>query len=82
MTQDKFEELILEQLADINNRISSLEEKFEKRFDSIETRLGSLEQEGSWIRGRLEGRGEFWTDIKSWIAIAVATAAAIIAWVK
>lgn len=71
MTQDKFEELLLQQLSDIKNSITD-----------IQNRLGSLEQEVSWIRGRLEGRGEFWTDIKSWVAIAVATAAAIIAWVK
>ena len=62
------------------------QEQFEARvlekLDGIEQRLSHLEQEAAWVRGRLEGRGEFWTDIKSWIAIFVAIGAAVIAWLK
>jgi len=68
MNQEKFEELILDQLSQMNERMSS-----------IEGRLSSLEQGMAWVRGKLEGRGEFWTDIKSWIAISVAIAAVVVA---
>ena len=71
MKQEKFEELLLNQLAEIGNRMSSME-----------NRLSSLEQSMVWVRGKLEGCGEFWVDIKSWIAIAVAVAAVIFAWLK
>jgi len=115
MDQEKFEELLLNQLSEIGNRMSSIETRIDERMSSIETRvddrmssietrmddrmlsienkvddkmssienrLSSLEQGMSWVRGKLEGRGEFWTDIKSWIAIAVAVAAVIFAWLK
>ena len=71
MNQEKFEELLLAQLSEIGSRMSSME-----------NRLSSLEQGMAWVRGKLEGRGEFWTDIKSWIAILVAIAAVIFAWLK
>ena len=62
------------------------QEHFEERvltqLDKIHDRLGKLEQETALIRGRLQGRGERSTDIKSWVAIAVAIAAAILAWLK
>ena len=62
------------------------QEKFEERvlaqLDKIHNRLSKLEQDTAWIRGKLQGRGERSTDIKAWIAIAVAIAAAILAGVK
>lgn len=62
------------------------QEQFEKlvvsKLDDIERRISHLEQEAAWVRGRLEGRGKFWADIKSWIAIVVAIGAAVIAWLK
>ena len=62
------------------------QEQFEElvvsKLDDIERRISHLEQEAAWVRGRLEGRGEFWADIKSWIAIVVAIGAAVIAWLK
>lgn len=90
MNQEKFEELILDQLSTMNERMSSIEnrmdermssieDKMDKRMSSIEDRLSSLEQGMAWVRGKLEGRGEFWTDIKSWIAIIVAVAAVVVA---
>ena len=82
MNQEKFEELLLHQLSEIGNRISSIENRVDEKLSSIENRLSSLEQDTAWIRGKLEGRGEFWVDIKSWIAIAVAVAAVIFAWLK
>ena len=89
MNQEKFEELLLDQFSQINDRMSSIENRIDDRMSSIEngmssieTRLSSLEQGMAWVRGKLEGRGEFWTDIKSWIAMVVAIAAVIFAWLK
>ena len=53
-----------------------------ERMTVIENRLPSLEQSMAWVKGKLEGRGEFWADIKSWIAIVVAVAAIIFACLK
>ena len=111
MNQGKFEELLLHQLSEIGDRMSSMENRIDERMSSMdermssmenridermssmenrmdermssmENRLSSLEQGMAWVRGKLEGRGEFWTDIKSWIAIVVAVAAVIFAWLK
>ena len=43
MNQEKFEELLLHQLSEIGERMSS-----------IENRLSSLEQGMAWVRGKLE----------------------------
>ncbi|MDE0397733.1 MAG: hypothetical protein OXL96_08030 [Candidatus Poribacteria bacterium] len=96
MNQEKFEELLLNQLAEIGNRMSSMDERMssmdermssmetriDERMSSMENRLSSLEQSMAWVRGKLEGRGEFWVDIKSWVALVVAVAAIIFAWLK
>ena len=66
----------------IDERMSSMENRIDERMSSVEDRLSSLEQGMAWVRGKLEGRGEFWTDIKSWIALVVAVAAIIFAWLK
>jgi len=76
------ENRIDDRMSSIENRMSSIENRIDDRMSSIETRLSSLEQGMAWVRGKLEGRGEFWTDIKSWIAIVVAIAAVIFAWLK
>ena len=99
MNQEKFEELLLNQLSEISGRMSSMDERMssmdermssieermsfmDERMSSVENRLSSLEQGMAWVRGKLEGRGEFWADIKSWIALVVAVAAIIFAWLK
>ena len=96
MNQEKFEGLLLNQLSEISGRMlsmdermssmdermSSMENRIDERMSSVEDRLSSLEQGMAWVRGKLEGRGEFWTDIKSWIALVVAVAAIIFAWLK
>ena len=78
MNQERFEELLLNQLSEISGRISSMDE----RMSSVENRFSSLEQGMAWVRGKFEGWGEFWVDIKSWIALVVAVAAIIFAWLK
>ena len=82
MHQEKFEELLLHQLSEIGERMSSMGNRIDERMSSMENRLSSLEQSMAWVRGKLEGRGEFWADIKAWIAIVVAVAAVIFAWLK
>ena len=58
------------------------EELVISKLDNIDRRISHLEQEAAWVRGRLEGKSEFWADIKSWIAILVAIGAAAVAWLK
>ena len=65
MNQEKFEELLLHQLSEIGPRMSSIENRIDEELPSIENRLSSLEQGMAWVRGKLEGRGECWVDIKS-----------------
>ena len=76
------ENRIDERMSSLDERISSVENRIDERMSSVENRLSSLEQGMAWVRGKLEGRGEFWADIKSWIAIVVAVAAVIFAWLK
>ena len=74
-----------ERMSSMDERMSSIEERMsfmDERMSSVENRLSSLEQGMAWVRGKLEGRGEFWADIKSWIALIVAVAAIIFAWLK
>ena len=87
MTQDKFEELLLDQLTKIDNRIDKLDDRIsalDKKVDEktaaienklddrisaldikVDDRLDAIGKETAWIRGKLEARGEFITDIKS-----------------
>ena len=76
------ENRIDERMSSMDERMSSMENRIDERMSSMENRLSSLEQGMAWVRGKLEGRGEFWMDIKSWIAIVVAVAAVIFAWLK
>ena len=45
-------------------------------------KLDELTGDIGWIKGKLEGKSEFSRDIKTWIAIAVAVGAAMLAWFK
>ena len=69
-------------MSSMGNRIDERMSSIDERMSSMENRLSSLEQSMAWVRGKLEGRGEFWADIKAWIAIVVAVAAVIFAWLK
>lgn len=68
--------------ARIDDKISALDKKVDDKISAVDDRLDAIGKETAWIRGKLEARGEFITDIKSWIAIAVAIAAIIFAWFK
>ena len=76
------ENRIDERISSMENRIDERMASMDERMVSMENRLSSLEQSMAWVRGKLEGRGEFWADIKSWVALVVAVAAIIFAWLK
>ncbi len=89
MNETRFEQLLLDRFDKIDNRLdkmddqmTALENKMDDRMTALENRFGNVEQTTAWIKGKLEARHEFSTDIKSWIAIAVAIAAVIFAWLK
>ncbi|MXZ00231.1 hypothetical protein F4Y93_06110 [Candidatus Poribacteria bacterium] len=71
MNQDKFEELLLDRL-----------DKIDERMTAIENRIGNLEQTTSWIKGKLEGRSEVNHIVLTSISIIVAIGAVIVAWLK
>ena len=54
----------------------------QKQVNKSYAQSGSSDKGIAWVRGNLERRGEFWMDIKSWIAIAVAVATVIFAQLK
>ena len=54
MSDQDFRERVLSALGRLEQKSERMEEKFDKRCESIETRLGLLEQSVSWIRGKLE----------------------------
>ncbi len=60
-------------------KFDALDQKFEKKFDAVETRLGSLEQGVSWIRGKIEGKVEAGATLWSRVAVGTAIVSAIIA---
>lgn len=67
MNQDKFEQLLLDRLDKIDNRIKTLESRF-----------GNIAQTTAWIKGNLEGRAETRHTILSSISIFVAIFAFVI----
>ena len=60
-------------------KFDALDQKFEKKFDALETRMGSLEQGVSWIRGKIEGKVEAGAALWSRVAVGTAIVSAIIA---
>ena len=60
-------------------KFDALDQKFEQKFDALETRLGSLEQGVSWIRGKIEGKVEAGAALWSRVAVGTAIVSAIIA---
>lgn len=96
MNENKFQELLLDRLDKIDNRfdkidtrldrmddrITALDNKIDEKTSALESRLGNLEQTTASIKTKLETRAEFFTDLKSWIAIGVAVAAIIFTWLK
>lgn len=85
MNENKFEQLLLDRLDKIDNRFDKIDARLDRmddRMTTIESRIGNLEQTTASIKTKLDARSEFFTDLKSWIAIGVAVAAVIFAWLK
>ena len=64
-------------------------ERVDARIERVETRLGSLEQDVSWIKGKMEGRSESSSTHRANIAIGISIVVGIgsligliISWVK
>ena len=55
MSDQEFRERVLSALERLEQKTDRLEQKFKQKFESIETRMGLLEQSVIWIRGKLEG---------------------------
>lgn len=70
----------LEQKTDrLDQKIERLDQKFDQRFESMEARMGLLEQSVSWIRGKIEGKAEVSATLVSRIAVGTAIVSTIIA---
>lgn len=53
--------------------------RLEKHLDSLDTRVGILERDVGWIKGKLEGKQEGSNKILSVLTVCTAVGAAIIA---
>ena len=79
MNENKFEELLLKQLDKIDNQINDLKSEMRQGFESINTRLGTLETDVAWIKGKLEGSQEGKSSVWQIVTTATAVGAVIIA---
>ena len=79
MSDQDFRERVLSTLERLEQKTDRLEQKFDQKFESLETRLGLLEQSVSWIRGKLEGKLEAGTTLWSRVAVGTAIVSTIIA---
>ena len=64
-------------------------ERVDSRIERVDARLGSLEQDVSWIKGKMEGRSESSSTHRANLAIAISIVVGIgsligliISWVK
>ena len=64
-------------------------ERVDARIERVETRLGSLEQDVSWIKGKMEGRSESSSTHRANLAIGISIVVGIgsligliISWIK
>ena len=55
MADQDFRERVLETLSRIETQASENNARLEKRLDSLDTRVGTLERDVGWIKGKLEG---------------------------
>ena len=56
MADQDFWERVLESLAQIEAQAKENNARLEKRLDSLDTRVGTLERDVGWIKGKLEGK--------------------------
>ena len=79
MSDQDFRERVLSALERLEQKTERLDQKFDQRFESMEARMGLLEQGVSWIRGKIEGKAEVSATLVSRIAVGTAIVSTIIA---
>ena len=79
MSDQDFRERALAALERLEQKTDRLDQKFEQKFESLEARMGLLEQSVSWIRGKIEGKTEVSATLVSRIAVGTAIVSTIIA---
>lgn len=55
MADQDFRERVLEALSRLESQARENNTRLEKRLDSLDTRVGTLERDVGWIKGKLEG---------------------------
>ena len=79
MADQDFRERVLETLSRIETQARENNTRLEKRLDSLDTRVGTLERDVGWIKGKLEGKQEGSNKILTVLTVCTAVGAAIIA---
>ena len=79
MSDQDFRERVLESLSRIEAQARENNARVEKRLDSLDTRVGTVERDVGWIKGKLEGKQEGSSKVLSVLTVCTAVGAAIIA---
>lgn len=79
MSDQDFRGRVLEALSRIEAQARESNARVEKRLDSLDTRVGTLERDVGWIKGKLEGKQEGSSKVLSLLPLCTAIGAAIIA---
>lgn len=79
MADQGFRERVLEALSRIETQARENNTRLEKRLDSLDTRVGTLERDVGWIKGKLEGKQEGSGTVLTVLTVCTAVGAAIIA---
>ena len=79
MTDHEFRDMLLATLTDIKEQGKERYDRLEKRLEAIDTRVGGVERDVGWIKGKLEGKQESSSRILVVFSTGAAIAAVIIA---
>ena len=79
MSDQDFRERVLEYLSRLETQARENNARVEKRLDSLDTRVGALERDVGWIKGKLEGKQEGSSKVLAVLTVCTAVGAAIIA---
>ena len=78
MADQDFRERVLEALSRLESQARENNARLEKRLDSLDTRVGTLERDVGWIKGKLEGKQEGRSKVLTVLTVCTAVGAAII----
>ena len=85
MDNDKFHQLLLERLDRMDDAIDKMETRVVDRFDRMDATLESINNRLREVEikvGKLEERKLIIDGFRGWIAVAIAIAAMLLAWLK